>query len=114
MQKIIFIYFLNAYFGQAEPLSESGELNGVSVKKIQICFFLFFTSRRRPLFGRGRRIHIYGGLVPHTPGVFKKQKEKGYKERFTPFWVLLYIYIILLRRCQKLAQTPFFQTRARG
>ena len=31
MQKIIFIYFLNAYFGQAEPLSESGELNGVSV-----------------------------------------------------------------------------------
>jgi len=28
----------NPYFGQAEPLSESGELNGVSVKKIQICF----------------------------------------------------------------------------
>lgn len=41
MQKIIFIYFLNAYFGQAEPLSESGELNGVSVKKYKFVFLFF-------------------------------------------------------------------------
>ena len=35
--KLVKLPTISHYFGQAEPLSEIGELNGVSVKEIQLC-----------------------------------------------------------------------------
>ena len=82
-------------FEIGEKIGEALKNTNLFFQKRKRCFSFFMLLGVALSLGRGRREHIYGGLVPHTPGVFKKQKEKGYKERFYPFWFLPYIYIII-------------------